>query len=102
MAAAGEGCLDSWSEFFSWDRWRRILEKTGLDPAWYVERERSREETLPWDHLHPGVDRDFLWEEYRKALQGEITPDCRFGACASCGACSPTLVGMSLIEGRSE
>ncbi len=101
LAAAAEGCLDSWSEFFSWERWRRALESAGLDPAWYVERERNREETLPWDHIHSGVEREFLWDEFRKALAGESTPDCRFGECTPCGACSSPLVEMYLAEGRS-
>jgi radical SAM family uncharacterized protein len=104
LAAAGEGCLDSWSEFFSWDRWQRALESAGLDPAWYVERERPREEVLPWDHLHPGVERDFLWDEYRKSLVGEATPDCRFDAdaCTSCGACATARVDTCPAEGGTE
>lgn len=99
MAASREGCFDDWSEFFSWERWRLALEGAGLDPAWYVERERGRGEVLPWDHLFPGVDRDFLWEEYRKAAAGEATPDCRFGDCAECGACSPPRAGLRLLGG---
>ncbi len=87
IAASREGCLDSWSEFFSWERWQRALEGAGLDPVWYVERERSRSENLPWDHLYAGVRKDFLWDEYEKAMSGEETPDCRFGPCSDCGAC---------------
>jgi hypothetical protein len=102
MAAAGEGCLDNWSEFFSWDRWERALEKTGIDPAWYVERERPKEETLPWDHLSCGVGRDFLWEEYLKAMKGESTPDCRRDGCYECGACSSALVDVCLAKGGPE
>ncbi len=90
VAAAEEGCLDNWSEFFSWERWRKALEKAGLDPAWYVERERDSEEIFPWDHLSAGLDKSFLWEEYSKALRGETTPDCRFGECVSCGVCPHT------------
>jgi radical SAM family uncharacterized protein len=98
VAAAREGCLDSWSEFFSWERWMRAIEAAGLDPSWYVERERSSDEILPWDHLHCGVDKAFLWEEYRKALRGEETPDCRFGDCTDCGACAPSAVEVRMAE----
>jgi hypothetical protein len=56
--------------------------------AWYVERERERDEVLPWDHLDCGVSKDFLWSEYERSLRGEPTPDCRFDACSQCGACS--------------
>ncbi len=98
VAASREGCLDSWSEFFSWERWRRAIEAAGLDPAWYVERERSRDEVFPWDHLHPGVEKDFLWSEYLKSAGGEPTPDCRFGDCADCGACPSPREGIRLAE----
>jgi radical SAM family uncharacterized protein len=100
LAASARGCLDNWSEFFSWRRWQDALEEAGLDPSWYVERERPREEVLPWDHIHAGVERDFLWEEYRRSQAGEATPDCRFGECASCGACSHAGIELRLAEGR--
>ncbi len=88
LQAAGEGCLDGWSEFFSWERWERALQAAGLEAAWYAQRERDRDEVLPWDHIHAGVDKGFLWREYERAMRGEETPDCRFGACEGCGACA--------------
>ncbi len=87
LEAARHGCLDGWSEFFSWERWERALDAAGLEAAWYAERERDGDEVLPWDHIHAGVDKAFLWEEYERAKRGEETQDCRFGACAGCGAC---------------
>jgi radical SAM superfamily enzyme YgiQ (UPF0313 family) len=101
MAAAREGCLDSWSEFFSWERWQRAMAAAGLDPTWYVERERLRSEVLPWDHLHAGVEKDFLWDEHERALRGEETPDCRFGDCSDCGACSSPGTQVRLAEGAT-
>ncbi|MDY6793677.1 MAG: TIGR03960 family B12-binding radical SAM protein [Actinomycetota bacterium] len=98
IAAASEGCLDNWNEMFSWERWRGAMEGSCLDPAWYVERERYRQEVLPWDHLHSGVEKDFLWEEYMKAGRGEATPDCRWDTCTSCGACSSDMVEISLAK----
>jgi radical SAM family uncharacterized protein len=96
VAASHQGCLDSWSEFFSWERWQNAIEGAGLDASWYVERERPRSEVLPWDHLHAGVDSDFLWNEYEKAMRGEETPDCRFDDCGDCGACSAPETRVSL------
>lgn len=87
LDAARAGCLDGWSEFFSWERWERALGAAGLDPAWYAERGRERSEVLPWDHIHAGVEKDFLWAEYERAMRGEETPDCRLAACSRCGAC---------------
>lgn len=100
-AAAREGCLDNWSEFFSWERWRRAMEERGLDPTWYVERERGEEEVFPWDHLSAGVDRSFLWEEYQKAQRGEATEDCRYGDCLGCGVCDEKEVSGRLAGGGS-
>jgi radical SAM-linked protein len=45
------------------------------------------DETLPWQHIHTGVDLQFLMDEMDKA-KGEIyTPDCRYEACQKCGVC---------------
>jgi radical SAM family uncharacterized protein len=102
LDAAREGCMDSWSEFFSWERWQRSIARAGLDPAWFVERERPRTEVLPWDHLYAGVEKDYLWEEYEKALRGEETADCRFGECGDCGACAPSGLEVRLVERGTE
>ena len=79
--------FDGWSDLFREDLWRRALEETGLSVGFYAERQRSRDEILPWDHLSAGVDRSFLWSEYEKALGEEFTPDCRQGGCSVCGVC---------------
>ncbi|MDI6829699.1 MAG: TIGR03960 family B12-binding radical SAM protein [Actinomycetota bacterium] len=99
LHAARAGCLDGWSECFSWERWERALQAAGLDAAWYAERERERDEVLPWDHLHAGVTKEFLWAEYRRAAREEETPDCRFAACSGCGACPEKEGGPPEAEG---
>jgi len=76
--------FDAWSEFFDWKRWEEAFAEAKLDPSFYVHRLRPQEEVLPWDHIDIGVTREFLWEEYNRALRGEITPDCR-EACYACG-----------------
>jgi hypothetical protein len=43
---------------------------------------------LPWDHLRTGVSTAYLKLERRRARQGHVTPDCRFGDCSGCGVCS--------------
>ena len=77
--------LDSWGEYFSFERWMKAFEKCGIDPAFYACREYKHEEILPWSVTSAGVDFDFLWSEREAALRGVITPDCRAG-CAGCGA----------------
>jgi radical SAM superfamily enzyme YgiQ (UPF0313 family) len=64
------------------------LELPGLPPAaWYLHRERGRDELLPWDFIVHGCDRDELRREYRRAAQGRLTPPCRPGSCRRCPAC---------------
>jgi radical SAM superfamily enzyme YgiQ (UPF0313 family) len=95
LAAWRDGArFDGWSEYFSFDRWVAACE-TGLaegpvDLAWYTTRERDYGEVLPWDHLDSGLDRDWLWDDWRSAIEpagaGEVE-DCRWTPCYECGVC---------------
>ncbi|PKO23447.1 MAG: B12-binding domain-containing radical SAM protein [Chloroflexi bacterium HGW-Chloroflexi-1] len=76
--------FDAWPEHFGWEVWQRAFAAEGLDADWYARRERSFAEVLPWDHIENGVSKAFLWDEYRRALHGETTPDCR-EMCVGCG-----------------
>lgn len=83
-----KGCiLDGWSDFFRKDFWKAAIEEEGLNPDFYVTRERSLEEPLPWDIMDVRVSKDFLRKEWHRAFLGEATPDCRTGACTGCGIC---------------
>ena len=77
--------FDSWSEYFNLERWLKALEACGLDPAFYANRTRSRDEVLPWSCVSTGVRTEFLWRERELAYQARITPDCR-KQCTGCGA----------------
>ena len=77
--------LDSWSEYFSLDRWMRAFETCGVDPDFYAVRERAKDEVLPWSRVSMGVRPDFLWHEYEQAQAAVISPDCRV-QCTACGA----------------
>lgn len=80
------GCLyDSWGEHFQYDLWLQAFEKTGVDIAFYNLRERDLEEILPWDFIDIGVTKKFLQREWKRALDGEVTPNCRM-QCSGCGA----------------
>jgi radical SAM family uncharacterized protein len=76
--------FDAWSEHFRPDLWREALAAEGLDPAFYAHRERGEDELFPWEHIDAGVTRRFLWREYRRAREGQLSPDCRAG-CHDCG-----------------
>lgn len=80
------GCLyDSWSEHFRNDLWLQAFENTGLDIAFYNLRERDLDEILPWDFIQIGVTKKFLQREWKNALEGKVTPNCRM-QCSGCGA----------------
>ncbi len=80
-----QGCyLDSWSEFFDYDKWMEAFRTCGLSPEFYAFRERTRDEVLPWDHIDSGITKAFLWHEKEKGDEALVTPDCR-GGCNGCG-----------------
>ena len=80
-----KGCiLDGWNETFRYDTWMEAFRECGLDPAFYANRERAKDEILPWDHIDSGVTKSFLWHEKEKSERAETTKDCRKG-CNGCG-----------------
>lgn len=79
--------FDGWSEFFSYDRWIQAFENAGINPDYYVARERALAEPLPWDHLSNGASKAYLQREWQRAIAGELTHDCRHLSCTGCGVC---------------
>lgn len=80
------GCkFDSWGDRFSISCWKEAFEAVGLNPADYAYASKPLSEVLPWDHLHSGVDRDYLEEEYRRSLIAQPTRYCRVEGCQGCG-----------------
>jgi hypothetical protein len=57
-----------------------------LDPDFFVTRQRAADEIFPWEVIDNGVTRDYLWQEYQRALQGKLSPPCSPG-CSRCGVC---------------
>ena len=77
--------LDAWEEYFSLERWMEAFRECGLDPHFYANRIRSRDELMPWDMISCGVTDDYLWRERERAYASVTTPDCRTH-CGGCGA----------------
>ena len=79
------GCrFDGWTDQFRFDKWMEAFEQTGVDPAFYANRRREKDELLPWAFIDAGVTQQYLWREYERAVQAQTTPDCRKG-CQGCG-----------------
>ncbi len=84
--------LDGWQEHLSNDAWASAFESTGLDSAFYNQRHRSEDEVFPWDHIDIGVKREWLWEDWKDALEGGFVPDCSDDPCYDCGVCDHKVV----------
>ncbi len=106
--------MDSWWE--SLDRafgaWTQAIEEAGL--SWKYRRVESGEwnwiegtgngeqgignsqeqdygvlldQPLPWDHIDSGIDKNWLKEDLKRALEAATVPDCSFESCSHCGVC---------------
>lgn len=94
--AWNKGCrFDSWSDYFNPQLWWDAFSSVGYDPH-RVNSPLNPESTLPWDHVQTGVRKEFFLQEYDKALQGQLTADCRLNKCSSCGICSDLGAAMEL------
>jgi radical SAM family uncharacterized protein/radical SAM-linked protein len=88
QAAHRRGCrFDGWGDRLDIDTWMDAFEEAGIDPAFYTTRSRDVREPLPWEHIDIRVSKEFLASEWRKAVAGSTTDDCRQGECSSCGVC---------------
>ena len=76
--------FDGWSEYFNMDIWNEAMAECNLDPDFYVYRDRTYEEILPWDFIDIGVNRKYLERENEKAKKAELTKNCLEG-CTGCG-----------------
>jgi len=66
--AFANGCrFDEWQEHFSFDRWLKAIEQSGIDPDFYLHRRRTLSEILPWEHLFAQMDKNWLWKEFEQA-----------------------------------
>ncbi len=77
--------FDAWNEKFNYENWQSAFTESGLEPDFYAHRQRDMAELLPWAHIDPGVSTAFLKKEYRAAVKGQGTPDCRYDSCNVCG-----------------
>lgn len=68
--------------------WRQALEREGLASEEYANRQRDQGEPFPWEIIDHGINRDYLWQEYQKALAARTTIPCDTSLCRRCGVCN--------------
>ncbi len=84
--------FDGWDELFRYDLWTQAATDVGVDIGWVNQRVRAENEVFPWDTIDSGLDKDWLWSDYRDAIDPvgssptEID-DCRWTPCYDCGVC---------------
>ncbi len=76
--------FDAWDEHRKYEAWLEAFAKHGLDPAFYTHRPRRADEVFPWDHISVAVRKNFLFQDFRRSLEGQIRLDCRLN-CYACG-----------------
>ena len=69
--------------------WPQTFKGASLDTDFYARRQRERRERLPWDFIDHGIDKDFLWREYRRSLKAQTSKPCPMDPqkCRICGVC---------------
>jgi len=76
--------FDAWQDQYRYEIWQAAFERTGIDPAFYTHRQRAEDEVFPWDHINPGVRKNYLLQEYHSSLAQIFRADCR-ESCFGCG-----------------
>lgn len=76
--------FDAWQDQFNFNAWMDAFDHHEIAYAFYAYRERPLDEHFPWDHIHTGVNRKYLEQEFTKSTVGELSDDCR-GQCHACG-----------------
>ena len=76
--------FDAWGEFFHVKNWDDAFAACGIDPDFYIMRERDIDEVFPWDFIDCGVTKEFLKREWLRSKEGLVTKNCKM-QCNGCG-----------------
>ncbi|HSQ40490.1 MAG TPA: radical SAM protein, partial [Anaerolineales bacterium] len=76
--------FDAWNEYRQFETWMSAFAEHGLDPAFYTHRPRRTDEIFAWDHITAAVRKNFLFQDFRQSLEGQVRVDCRLN-CYACG-----------------
>lgn len=86
-----KGCyLDGWGEYFDKNVWIETAKECGFTLEERAQKSYGLEDTLPWDFVNTGVNKEWLKSEYKKAFdqpdEFNFQPTCQ-NKCVSCGVC---------------
>lgn len=103
VMAYEKGCrFDGWSDRFDFAAWQTSIVESQVDLDFYTRRRKELSEPLPWDHVDVRVEKAFLIDEWKGALKGVKTEDCRWHDCQQCGVCDFETIAPHLFEDIGE
>ncbi len=76
---------EAWDDQFVFSRWLEAFRAVNVDPEYFAGFHPGYDDPLPWDHINPGMSKEFLIQEHRRAIKEQATPDCRINGCKNCG-----------------
>jgi radical SAM family uncharacterized protein len=76
--------FDAWNDRDKARLWAEAFAENRMDPGFYTHRSRRTDEIFPWDHITAAVRKNFLFQDFRQSLEGQIRVDCRLN-CFACG-----------------
>ncbi len=76
--------FDAWEEGNKHEKWMAAFEEHSLNHSFYTYRQRRTDEVFPWEHITAAVRKNFLFQDFRQSLEGQIRVDCRLN-CFACG-----------------
>lgn len=88
--------MDAWWDNLerAYGAWQQAIEEAGLSGSYrqieqgnLFQGEALYDGPLPWDHLDTGIDKQWLKQDFQRALETATIPDCSFEGCSHCGVC---------------
>jgi len=87
--------LDAWREHFNKELWINAAEAVNINLEDYACKKFELDEQLYWDFIDVGVDKQWLKEEYKAAMDFKNSIPCD-ETCSTCGVCENFNVSPSL------
>ncbi len=67
--------------------WKKALQVWPYDADEILEREKQKQEALPWECFDVGISREYLWAEWQKYRAGTVSRHCGLKSCTKCNKC---------------
>lgn len=82
--------LDAWENHLRENLpfWEEAFNEAPYDVKESIVRERSKDETLPWDDVILGPPKNFYKKEWEKSEEESLTPKCQEACDHRCGVCN--------------